>query len=381
MFGYIRQIERVETIANKFVNKPIESKQTQRNFSSFEYLDIVTTCSTGSIRIVTIYRPPPSKVNQLNRAPFFEEFCTLAEQLVVSPSNLLIVGDFNYHVHNISNLDTVKFNKFLESFSLVQHVNGPTHKKGHTLDLIITRAVDELVTSVEIRDPMLSDHSAVHYKLHLKRPPLERMETSYRKLRSVNMDSFDDNLKQSDLLTTSTFDLTGLIEKYENTLTETLQRHAPLKLRMITLRPSAPWYHEGISDAKRKRRKLEHRWRSSRLCVDRQMYVDQCQVVIKMIRNAKASCYSSINSENASDPKILFNAVDNLLHRKVDRCYPTAPSTIELANSFANFFDKKIASIRTELSNEATSSTQSCEANKQPCHAEFTEFRVVRKRD
>ena len=73
-----------------------------------------------------------------------------------------------------SNLDTVKFNKVLESFSLVQHVNGPTHKNGHTLDLIITRAADELVTSIETRDPMLFDHSAVHCKLRLKKPPLER---------------------------------------------------------------------------------------------------------------------------------------------------------------------------------------------------------------
>ena len=71
------------------------------------------------------------------------------------------------------------------------------------------------------------------------------------------MSSFNDDLKQSNLLSTSTLDLTGLIEKYENTLTETLERHAPLKRRVITLRPSAPWYHEGISDAKRKRRKLE----------------------------------------------------------------------------------------------------------------------------
>ena len=236
------------------------TKQTQRNFESFEYLDIITTCSTGSTRIVTIYRPPPSEANQLNSALFFEEFCILAEQLVVSPGNLLIVGDFNYHVDNISNLDTVKFNNILESFGLVQHVNGPTHKKGHTLDLIITRAEDELVNSTELRDPMLSDYSAVHCKLRLKKPPLEQKEISYRKLRSVNMSSFNDDLKQSNLLSTSTLDLTGLIEKYQNTLTETLERHAPLTRRVITLRPSAPWYHKGISDAKRKRRKLEHRW-------------------------------------------------------------------------------------------------------------------------
>ena len=163
------------------------------------------------------------------------------------------------------NLDTVKFNKVLESFSLVQHVNGPTHKKGHTLDLIITRAADELVICTETRDPMLSDHSAVHCKLRLKKPPLERKEISYRKLHSVNMNSFNDDLKQSNLLTTNPLDLMSLTERYENTLKETLEKHAPLRRRLITLRPSAPWYHEGIGDAKRKRRKLERRWRASRL--------------------------------------------------------------------------------------------------------------------
>ncbi|PFX12684.1 hypothetical protein AWC38_SpisGene23314 [Stylophora pistillata] len=353
------------------------TKQTQRNFKSFEYLDIVTICSTGSTRIVTIYRPPPSETNQLNSALFLEEFCILTEHLVVFPGNLLRVGDFNYHVDNISNLDTVKFNNMLESFGLVQHVDEPTHKKGYTLDLLITRAEEELVNSTEIRYPMLSDHSAVHCKLRLKKPPLEQKEISYRKLRSINIGSLNDDLKQSDLLSTITPDLTDLIEKYENTLTEILEMHAPLKRRVITLRPSAPWYHEGISDAKRKHRKLERRWRSSRLCTDRQMYVDQCRAVNKMLKDAKASYYSSIISENASDPKVLFDAVNKLLNRKVERRYPTAHSTIELTNKFAGFFDKKIATIRTKLSNEANSSTQSWEANKKSCHAEFKEFRVM----
>lgn len=137
--------------------------------------------------------------------------------------------------------------------------------------------------------------------------------------------------------------------------------------------------HHG--DAKRKRRKLERRWRASRLCVDRQMYVDQCQIVNEMLKDAKASYYSSIISENALDPKILFNAVDKLLHRKVEKRYPTAPSTIELTNNFADFFDKKIATIRTELSNEMTSTIQSCGANEQPCHVEFTKFRVMSARE
>ena len=146
---------------------------------------------------------------------------------------------------------------------------------------------------------------------------------------------------------------------------------------MKTLRPSAPWYHEGIGDAKRKRRKLERLWRVSRLCVDRQMHVDQCQIVNKMLKDAKASYYSSLISENALDPKILFNTVDKLLHRKVEKRYPTESSMTELTNNFADFFDKKIAAIRMQLSNELTSTIQSCRANEQPCHVELTEFRVL----
>ena len=118
------------------------------------------------------------------------------------------------------------------------------------------------------------------------------------------MDSFTDDLKQSNLLTTNTLDLTSLTEQHENTLKETLETLAPLRRRVITLRPSAPWYHEGIGDAKRKDRKLERRWRASRLCVDSQVYVDQCRIVNKMLNDVKALYYSSITSENPLDPKI-----------------------------------------------------------------------------
>jgi len=179
-------------------------------------------------------------------------------------------------------------------FNLVQHLNGPTQNKGHILDLIITRTNDELVTSIEIQDPMLSDHSAVHCKLCPKKPPLEQMKISYRNLRSINMNSFKDDLKQSDLLTTNAFDLTDLTEKYDNILTEILQRHVPLKRCMITLRPLAPWYHEGINDSKRKCRKLAI---VETVCGQ----TDVCRPVPGSKQNAKsltASYYSSIISEN-----------------------------------------------------------------------------------
>ena len=195
------------------------------------------------------------------------------------------------------------------------------------------------------------------------------------------MDSFNEDLRKSNVLLSSYHELSPLIEQYERTLKETLDKYAPLKRRTVTLRPLATWYHEGIRVAKRKRRKLERRWRTSGLCVDKQLYVEQCQVVNDMVKEAKTLHYSSIISDNASNQKVLFNTVDKLLHRKPERRYPTVPSTTELANNFAEFFGNKIVNIRNELANESTSGTQSYSAEKQTTCIEFTMFQGVTEKE
>ena len=205
-------------------------RQCLRTFKSFEYIDVLVKCSNDFTRFVTIYRPPPSRKNGLNNKTFLDEFATLAEQLVVVPGNLLIVGDFNYHLDANSDTDAKRFNNILESFNLHQHVNVSTHKHGHTLDLVITRSDDDFVTGVEIKDPLLSDHSAVHCKLRLKKPPLEQVEVEYRKLRSIDMDCLCNDLKKSALISADNYtDLPTLIDEYEDTLKNILDIHAPIK--------------------------------------------------------------------------------------------------------------------------------------------------------
>ena len=48
-----------------------------------------------------------------------------------------------------------------------------------------------------------------------------------RKINNVKKDSFNEDLKMPDL--DDDYDLQALIDKYENTLKETLQKHAPQK--------------------------------------------------------------------------------------------------------------------------------------------------------
>ena len=77
-----------------------------------------------------------------------------------------------------------------------------------------------------------------------------------------------------------------------------------------------------------------------------------------MIKNAKTTYYSSVISSNAHNQKVLFSTVDKLLHRKPEKCYPTASSTTELVNKFADFFSNKIAIIRKELAIDSSHCNQ-----------------------
>ena len=152
--------------------------------------------------------------------------------------------------------------------------------------------------------------------MKLKKPPLERKDFTYRKLRSV-----DTKLLQTDIMS-STFlsdyrdmEVTPLVANFESTLTSLLDTHAPTKKRTIILRPHAPWYNDSIHVEKKKRRKLERRWGKSGLFIDWELYITQCGVTNDMIKNAKFNHYSSIITENKGNQKVLFKTTDQLLHR------------------------------------------------------------------
>ena len=110
-----------------------------------------------STRIAVIYRSPSSQIGA-----FLADFASLLEQLIPNSDNLLIVGDFNFHLDDSKNTDVIKLHNLLESFNLKQHVATPTHSRGHTLDLIITRSEDDVVDGIVVSGPTLSDHFAVH---------------------------------------------------------------------------------------------------------------------------------------------------------------------------------------------------------------------------
>lgn len=79
--------------------------------------------------------------------------------------NVLLLGDFNIWVDDCSSSIAMELLTLTETFNFEQHVSGPTHQKGHTLDLVFSLGLN--VANLCVEDVHLSDHSCVLFDLIL----------------------------------------------------------------------------------------------------------------------------------------------------------------------------------------------------------------------
>jgi hypothetical protein len=184
---------------------------------------------------------------------------------------LVIAGDINLHVDVADDQLANRFKTIVSSVNLTQHVNIPTHKGGHTLDLIMTRDNETrpVITNIESHEFPGSDHYAVVCNISVNKPPPLKKTIKYRKYKSVNVEEFSQDIKNSDLYRNPEDDIGDLVSQYNNVLTEILDKHAPVIEKQITVRPHMPWYTEKLKAQKCIRRQLERSWRKSKLTVDR----------------------------------------------------------------------------------------------------------------
>ena len=156
-----------------------------------------------------------------------------------------------------------------------------------------------------------------------------------------------------------------------------MDKHAPVKRRVVTIRPAALWYTNEVSVEKRKRRRLERKWRRTRLQADRQEYTRQCCVVNNLIKSLKSSYYTTIITENSTDQRVLFNTVSKLLQKQSTARYPSSCSDA-LANSFADYFIDKIDRIHATLieknSAQGNDANDVTLGNYVECNSVFSDF-------
>ena len=140
-----------------------------------EHLDLTTNFKGISVNLYVIYHIPNTSVMQ---------FCS---NIVHDRGCLILTGDFNIHMDNPENPDTIIFNDFLESFGLTNFVSFPTHQSNHTIDLMITHH-SSIIKSVR-QGGFFSDHCFINANLHIDWPIPPKKIVTYRKLKKLTKSS------------------------------------------------------------------------------------------------------------------------------------------------------------------------------------------------
>ena len=297
-----------------------------------------------TLNILNIYRPHPYPVNV---GPFLVEIQDLLSHLASLPQDLVILGDFNLHMDT----DSPQINRFLEilaSFNLVQHVDFPTHIHGHILDLIVTS--DTSKPERVFQSDRISDHFTAIAEFTIPVPAGKvRKLVKFRKLKSINIEAFKQDILQSDLIIDPAHSSEDLAKQYNTTLSSILDKHAPLCTKQVSERSPNPWMTPEILAAKNQRRYLERVWRRNPTPLNRSRFSKQVHHCNRLMSKAKAAYYDGIVSENSADQRSMWQAFNQILHRKPPGHLPDCPSISRLATMFGTFFIDKITAIRTSL--------------------------------
>ena len=96
--------------------------------------------------------------------------------------NSIILGNFNIHIEDLTNADAIIFNDTMRALGLKQHISGPTHVRGNTLDLIFTDLNNGFNITNTTLYGYISDHSMVSVDINIKKQkyPIETKEIKER---------------------------------------------------------------------------------------------------------------------------------------------------------------------------------------------------------
>ena len=290
-FHHIPRVGRVGGGVAICINKSYQVKRFEldRIFTSFEHIDVlITSHRQVPVRLVVLYRPQRTASGQSTDQLFLEEFATLMEQLVSSSHQLMIVGDFNYHLDSATDSVSGNFLNLISSFNLQQHVQFPTHVSGHTLDLVLTRGNDNFVSSVSSVSYLPSDHVAVLCSMDIRKPKPMKIQVRTRKIRNIDIDAFRQDILLSELYSFSSDNINEHVDQFEYTLSSLLDKHAPEVTRTITSRPQSPWYSDDLRQLKRELRGLERKAFPHGLEIDRENFRKAAHHYSNCLKSAKS---------------------------------------------------------------------------------------------
>ena len=215
---------------------------------------------------------------------------------------------------------------------------------GHWLDLFITICnkssdnIGRIFSSDRLFDYFVVI-AEVNFQIN-QHPTKEKI--SFRKTKNIDIETFNNDILDSQLLTKPKQDLSGLCEQFFSVLRNILDRHAPFFTKRVPNKTPCLWYTEEIEISKRWRRALEKIWRkpATRTPLNRSLYRAQVNLCNRLLSKARSEYYAKKLEQSSGNSNQMWNSVNNILQRVPEHYLPDH-SSLKLL-TFVQYFGKKI---------------------------------------
>ena len=187
---------------------------------------------------------------------FFFEFKTYLSSVnnksfMCSP---FVCGDFNFHLQNDNDVNTLRFKQLCLSHNFYQHKNVSTHIAGNTLDAVLIKDYDnKFIANIDVIEDTgtSSDHYLITFDVSvscLQKSTLTKIVT-FRDFSNVDLDAFVQAINSSDLCNHSKFkSLDHALILYDTVLNSLLNAHAPLRTNRVKT-SAVKWWNSKCQQA------------------------------------------------------------------------------------------------------------------------------------
>ncbi len=197
----------------------------------------------------------------------------------------------------------------LDDHDLVQHMKGPTHISGNTLDLIISRQADSLICNGSVyQDIYMSDHMSVIGYLNAAKPPPQTKKMTFRKTKDIDILDIRTDL-ESRLFPLPDSDASSLVGHYNSVVSDIMDLHAPTTEKTINIRTCPLWYTKQIKEERKVRKTLETKWTRCKSEENQTVYTQQKNFVNNLIEKEKRDHWTTQVADAKGDQKKLFSIV------------------------------------------------------------------------
>ncbi len=224
-------------------------------------------------------------------------------------------------------------------------MHGPTHNRGHILDLLISRGLN--ISSIVIKDVALSDHFCIFFDILIS-VTTESRSVSVRK-RCINENTsvlFMKGISLTPSISADSVDL--LLNSFNSKVKNVIDDIAPIKVSKKNGRQKSFWRKStAVQNMKRQCRKAERMWRKTKLEIHYSIYKDSLHAFNLELATARQTFFSNLINSNLNNTRTLFATVERLTNPPSQ--IPSEMLSDSKCNEFASFFSEKISNIRKEI--------------------------------